>query len=213
MSVKKVNSGLLEFADEQKVFIAIDEDSEVKKAVVIDEDGDETSFLDPGVVIESLTATENKTYNAGTGKAYNPVVVNVPQPTGKITITENGENIDIAQYATADVAVEGNFSTAELTVNATIESSGGLLPLYLLYLPVIETNEYISENPELWGYAVYANGENSYQIVLYNDGVYYIEEQLHVTAISGNIEQVGEGQIYYITGDCSITVTNAEPQE
>lgn len=36
---------------------------------------------------------------------YAKADVAVPQPTGKITITENGEDIDIAQYATADVAV------------------------------------------------------------------------------------------------------------
>lgn len=40
-------------------------------------------------------------------------------PSGKITITENGTDIDIAQYALADVAVEGgssDFSTAEVTI-------------------------------------------------------------------------------------------------
>ena len=43
------------------------------------------------VDVSSLVATENKTYNAGTGKAYNPVVVNVPKPVlDSITINENG---------------------------------------------------------------------------------------------------------------------------
>ncbi len=36
--------------------------------------------------------------------------VNVPQPSGKINITENGTNIDVAQYATADVSVESTDS-------------------------------------------------------------------------------------------------------
>lgn len=43
------------------------------------------------VDVSSLVATENKTYNAGEGKAYNPVVVNVPEPVlDSITINENG---------------------------------------------------------------------------------------------------------------------------
>lgn len=30
------------------------------------------------VTVESLTATENKTYTAPSGKAYSPVIVNIP---------------------------------------------------------------------------------------------------------------------------------------
>jgi len=33
------------------------------------------------ITVESLTATENKTYTAPSGKAYSPVTVNVPGPT------------------------------------------------------------------------------------------------------------------------------------
>ena len=38
---------------------------------------------------------------------YATATVNVPIPSGNIEITENGENIDIAQYATATVNVSG----------------------------------------------------------------------------------------------------------
>lgn len=58
-----------------------------------------------------LSATENKVYTPASGKVYNKVTVSVPQPTGKITIEENGTNIDIAQYATADVTVSGGVET------------------------------------------------------------------------------------------------------
>jgi hypothetical protein len=62
--------------------------------------------------VESLTATENGTYNAGTGKAYNPVVVAVPEPTliAK-SISQNGtynasdDNAD--GYSSVTVDVEG----------------------------------------------------------------------------------------------------------
>jgi hypothetical protein len=64
------------------------------------------------IEVESLTATENGTYNAGTGKAYNPVVVAVPEPT-LITksISQNGtynasdDNAD--GYSSVTVDVEG----------------------------------------------------------------------------------------------------------
>ena len=50
----------------------------------------------------------------------------IETPSGKITITENGTDIDIAQYATADVSVEGgggssDFSTAQVTITNTSE--------------------------------------------------------------------------------------------
>ena len=43
------------------------------------------------VEVDSLTATENKTYTAPTGKAYSPVTVNVPVPTlSSLSVSENG---------------------------------------------------------------------------------------------------------------------------
>lgn len=41
---KDVKSGLLEFSDDQKVFVAVDEDDDVKKAVLIDREGNETAL-------------------------------------------------------------------------------------------------------------------------------------------------------------------------
>lgn len=58
--------------------------------------------------VEELEVTENGTYNAPSGKAYSPVTVNVPNPsTGTLQITENGEGIDVTQYAAVDVNVSG----------------------------------------------------------------------------------------------------------
>lgn len=79
MADNKVNSGLLEFSEDQKVFVALDaETSEVKKAVTIDGDGVETDIAGGGggVTVEALSVTENGTYSEE-GKAYNPVTVNV----------------------------------------------------------------------------------------------------------------------------------------
>lgn len=80
MADNKVNSGLLEFSEDQKVFVALDaETSEVKKAVTIDGDGVETDIAGGGggdVTVEALSVTENGTYSEE-GKAYSPVTVNV----------------------------------------------------------------------------------------------------------------------------------------
>lgn len=70
-------------------------------------------YLDPmgnpiggsvGVTVEELSVTENGNYTAPTGKAYTPVVVNVPgiTPTGNINIT-NMQSTDVSAYATAQV--------------------------------------------------------------------------------------------------------------
>lgn len=59
-----------------------------------------------GITVEKLTATENGTYTAESGKAFNPVVVDVPEPTGSIEITENG-TYDVKDVAEAVVDVAG----------------------------------------------------------------------------------------------------------
>lgn len=51
---------------------------------------------------------------------YASANVAVPGPTGSTTINENGENIDIAQYATVTVAVP-NPSTGKLEITGTAE--------------------------------------------------------------------------------------------
>lgn len=56
-------------------------------------------------VIEPLSVTANGTYTAPNGTdGYDPVTVNVPQPSGSITITENGTH-NVAAYASANVNV------------------------------------------------------------------------------------------------------------
>lgn len=90
MADNKVNSGLLEFSEDQKVFVALDaETSEVKKAVTIDGDGVETDIAGGGgggVTVEALSVTENGTYSEE-GKAYSPVTVNVESDFKKAVIT------------------------------------------------------------------------------------------------------------------------------
>lgn len=128
--VKKVNSGLLEFSEDQQILVAIDEDGEIQKAVVIDEDGSETPI--------------------GT------------TPTGKITITENGTDIDVAQYATADVAVEGGATVAkaEITVNLLVDGE----PASEEFLETITETKIIADFVD--------SNENSWSL---DDETYFLE--------------------------------------
>ena len=56
------------------------------------------------VSVESLNVAANGSYTAPSGKAYNPVHVAVPEPSGTISIDSNG-SYDVMQYASAAVDV------------------------------------------------------------------------------------------------------------
>lgn len=67
------------------------------------------------IEVESLTATENKTYNAGEGKAYNPVVVAIPEPTlisknitANGTYTASSDNADGYSSVSVNVPLPSN---------------------------------------------------------------------------------------------------------
>ena len=69
--------------------------------------GTKTEGTATGAVIESLSVTANGTYTAPSGvDGYSPVTVSIPQPTGTISITQNG-TVDVANYANAEVNVSG----------------------------------------------------------------------------------------------------------
>ena len=95
--------------------------------------------------VESLSVTENGSYNAGEGKAYNPVIVNVPEPTLKTkSITANGiyqasgDNAD--GYSSVDVHVEGYKITDVENLPASVASfQNGEKNLFTLDLATIKT--------------------------------------------------------------------------
>lgn len=87
------------------------------------------------ITVEPLTVTENGTI-APIGKAYNPVTVNVPQPSGtkNITISQNGTTTEnVKNYASASITV----NVPSVNPNSYEEISGTLSNPWGGYSPPI----------------------------------------------------------------------------
>lgn len=77
------------------------------------------------ITVEPLTVTQNGTTTAPSGKAYSPVTVNVPQPSGtkNITIASNGTTTEnVTNYASASITV----NVPSVNPNSYEEFSGTL---------------------------------------------------------------------------------------
>lgn len=126
-------------------------------------------------------------------------------PSGKITITENGTDIDIAQYALADVNVEGgggssDFSTAQVSVTYNSPDDD----IYAK-VPCVEDNTIIS------GTFINKGTTKVLTVPIASGGAIIdfdeLSEQSYV--ISGDIESVDTPNLspFLITGDCVITIS------
>ena len=122
------------------------------------------------------------------------------KPEGTIEITENGEGIDVAQYATADVSVSGggggDLTTAEVTiVNSTADTLEGMVP------SAAEGggNPYAAFNFDLR-----AGRTTVLNAILYKGNA--VLAAPGTIAVEGSATVIGEGGVL-ITGDCTITVS------
>lgn len=141
-------------------------------------------------------------------------------PSGNITITENGTDIDIAQYATADVNVEGgggssDFSTAEVTINPIIEGSPTLVEkgfvAEILY-PEVSANPYAGGFDDFKGNIILYKNDAFISIdSLFasdsNETIYVASDNPIAPTISGDATYDNDTGRFIITGDCTITVT------
>lgn len=128
-------------------------------------------------------------------------------PSGTIEITENGEGIDVAQYAYADVNVSGggggDFSTATVTLQA---AEGYTEPLELTCacitsddgLPVSTNTSVYTENASAEFTAILYKGKALAHPVGFG---------INITT-SGNVEYDPAIMTYTITGDCTFTFSN-----
>lgn len=162
------------------------------------------AMIDPNAIIE---ITENGRYDVA---RYGYADVDVPQPSGKITITENGTDIDVSEYATADVNVSGgssDFSTANVTIINNAGDSVSLaiptcyestdapfgLPFISSSTTVVASNESATFKAALYkGYALFST--------MGNVGIDNV-------TTSGDVTYNEEYSVYFITGDCTITIS------
>jgi len=75
-------------------------------------------------------STRDSRYSVGWNILYPPLVSPYASPQGKKTINQNGSNIDVAEYVTADVNVQPNLGTKSITTNGTYNASSDNLDGY-----------------------------------------------------------------------------------
>lgn len=86
-----------------------------------------------GSEAEPLNVTENGQYIAPEGKAFNPVTVSVPLPSGTLPITENGI-YDVYSYASVDVVAGISVDDIAMrTISGAISGSAPQIGLYAFY--------------------------------------------------------------------------------
>ena len=130
---------------------------------------------------------------------------NLIEPTGKITITENGSNIDVSQYAKADVNVSGgggDFSTA--TVTFAITYSGQVSAR----VPVVSdaVNACVPFDVSVTS----VDEPITATVVLYKGKCYApIVDGLDAVATTGNVTYDSDNNALVITGDGTVTFSES----
>lgn len=125
-------------------------------------------------------------------------VAGMVKPEGTITITENGEGIDVAQYATADVSVSGGGDVSTATVTYTL--TGGKSDLFVECACGRDTESGMFSAP---GFQT-EETSGSFTVLLYGGKAYATFGESLVTVVSGDAEV--EGGEVLITGDCTLTI-------
>ena len=124
------------------------------------------------VTVESLTATENKTYTAPEGKAYSPVVVNVPSEFSTATLTVVNET-DTA----VDVEVPHIIEYEETKVIVTLAGTARLSTSSFT-VPIIDVTSCI---PMTEGVSVSVSGN-----IEGEDGEYYMTGDSTMTFLASS---------------------------
>ena len=126
-------------------------------------------------------------------------------PTGTIMITENGENIDVAQYEKATVNVSGggssDFSTATVTLTNNTSSD-----LFVFFPNTIDT-----ETSIIMPYQrVLSSASNDYTIVLYKGTALLTMFDDVSASVTGDIE-IMQGAGCIVTGNGTVIFTTSQP--
>lgn len=126
-------------------------------------------------------------------------------PTGTITITENGEGIDVSSYAYADVNVSGggDYKIFKVTVTPRAEGDQFGLDIYSNDDSLYEGMFVMSKG---FGNSTPISEESvTYDLICFGDSVHFVYPSNTVTNTSGDIEYDEENSYYTIFGDCTVT--------
>ena len=151
-----------------------------------------------GVTVESLSATENKTYTAPTGKAYSPVTVNVPTPTGYADVTNTTAVASDVKNGKVFVNVNGTETTGTASLKWGVVRPDAVL---------IDTKKYdaywIADEEVTWpGYTTTSrtlkeatNMTPTIPLDLANYHYYVVERALTIPTYS--IDTIAKGRVEY----------------
>lgn len=209
MADNKVNSGLLEFSEDQKVFVALDaETSEVQKAVTIDGDGVETDIqgVQPSGKKEITSTAEVNVANYATAQVVDEDLV-----AGNIK-----KDVDILGVVGIyePEAPASDFSTAEVTlINSTGTNMAALIPAiyeaepplapdaYVTGIVSILANETLTLNVPLYkGHCTVVAGVSGDRVLGDTVAISYAVTSGSATSLGRDVD---------ITGDCAITISAA----
>ena len=165
------------------------------------------------VTVESVTILENGVYTAPAGKAYSPVTVNVPTyDVDSLSVTENGTYTPETGNAYNSVVV--NVPAAGITASVTFVAAEGITLFGVMtgvYL-VDGTQTYTADNQSQFPAGVATTVPILDSIVLY-DFVCYQDQSTPLANVTFDLEGAAEFNLndeIVITGDCVITVKNAQ---
>ena len=200
MADNKVNSGLLEFSEEQKVFVALDaETSEVKKAVTIDGDGVETDIqgVQPAGKKEITSTAEVNVASYATAQVVDEDLVagNIKKDVDILGVVGSYEGGGASDFSTATLTLVNNSEVAALNISVAT---------------AIEEDE--GEPATSSTGAQCEMGDTiDFEVILYKGYAYAVRSLGDYTnmdfAIAGDITTEGLSG-YVITGDCTITMTD-----
>ena len=144
---------------------------------------------------------------------------NVVVPQGKITITENGTDIDVSTYATADVAVEGSGGLAYASVALTLTPPQGveLVGIVCSYFMTVDGAVFTADGALLTGSTasvpMYGGAGGIHSIFGYDtyEFPYYIDESI-TPVCTGGVSWDSASHSFTVTGDGTITATLTDEQ-
>lgn len=130
------------------------------------------------------------------------------KPEGTIAITENGEGIDVAQYATADVSVSGGGGSSDLTTAHVTVMAGTVSETF--EADAFNVCTFLETEGTAASVTAPIMGDDpveslEFDAILYK-GAAALSTYLPVASTSGGITDYGDGH-FFVTGDCTITLS------